>query len=195
MKVISVLGSPRKKGTSNRIAQSFTDTAERLGATVDTFYLNALTYKGCQACEQCHSTKTHCIVKDDVTAILDGMKEADIAVFTSPVYYGDVSGQFKMFFDRTWSLVDVDFSKPSPFAGRLSQGKTAIFILSQGDSDDTYHEVITRYTDALKLYGYSVKILRATSQNGSPDNDVSDIQSAAVTLAEQLIHTSSSADV
>ena len=188
-KVISILGSPRKKGTSARIAKAFTNVAEKLGAEVEEFYLNGMDYKGCQGCEQCHTKRKSCVLKDDLRAVLDGIHAADIAVFSTPVYYGDTSGQFKQFFDRTWSLIDYDIKADPPAASRLSNGKTAIFILSQGDMDEKHQDIVERYTPFFDLYGYDLKVVRATGLfSGDPGADVSILQGEVIKIAKTLLN-------
>ena len=187
MKVINILGSPRKKGTSSRIAQTFTDAMEKKGAQVEHFYLNAMTYKGCQGCEQCHTKQDKCILKDDLTAVLDAMRTADVTVFSSPVYFGDISGQFKSFFDRTWSHVAIDYENEDPFTSRLPEGKTAVFILSQGDVEANHGDIVERYRSIFDRHGYDLKIIRATAlMSGRPDEDVSQAQNEAAKIAETL---------
>jgi NAD(P)H-dependent FMN reductase len=191
MKVINILGSPRKKGTSARIAKSFTDAAKDLGGQVDSFYLNGMDYRGCQGCEQCHSKFDHCIQKDDLTDVLDGMRTAEIAVFSSPVYFGGTSGQFKKFLDRTWSQVKVDYENEQPFTSRLPHGKKAIFILCQADVEDKHVDIVKRYSEIFQLYGYDLKVIRATGlMSGMPDDDVSVAQKKAVELAHKLFKES-----
>ncbi len=187
-KVLSILGSPRKKGTSARIAKSFTDTVENLGAEVEEYYLNGMNYKGCQGCEQCHSKLDHCVLKDDLKNVLDGMHSADIILFSTPVYYGDTSGQFKQFFDRTWSLVNYDPQADPIASSRLPKGKTAIFILSQGDVAQRHQDIIVRYKPFFDLYGFDLKIIRATGLfSGEPDADVSLAQNEAINYSKSLI--------
>lgn len=188
MKVINILGSPRKNGTSARIAQALTDTMGTNGAYVEHFYLNGLTYKGCQGCEKCHTKLDKCVLKDDLTEVLDAMRTADVTVFSSPVYYGDTSGQFKTFLDRTWSHVAVDYESKNPYSSRLPKGKTAVFILTQGDVEDRHQDVIERYRFFFTLYGYDLKIIRAVAlKTGRPDEDVSKAQNEAVTIAKELL--------
>lgn len=187
MKILSILGSPRKNGTSSRIAQAFTDAVKGFGADVDHYCLNDLTFKGCQACNTCHTKSDHCILKDDLTPVLDAMRTADVVVFSTPVYYGDVSGQFKMFFDRTCSHFDIDYGKESPYASRLPQGKTAVFILTQGAIAENHEDVVERYKFFCDLYDFDTKIIRATELSAEPNADVSNAQAEAIKLAETLM--------
>jgi len=69
------------------------------GADVKEIYLNGLTYKGCQGCFPC-SAKGCCIVKDELTPVLEELRKADGWVLASPIYYDSISGQMKTFFDR-----------------------------------------------------------------------------------------------
>lgn len=53
MKVLCVQGSPRGKGNSATIARRFLKVAEDRGATTETYILNELDFKPCQACYAC----------------------------------------------------------------------------------------------------------------------------------------------
>ena len=96
MKIVGILGSPRKKSNSSELANRVLDAAREKGAETEAFVLNDLDYKGCQACMGCKGKKDYCIIKDDLTPVLEAMREADAVVLASPVYYGDVSGQFRL---------------------------------------------------------------------------------------------------
>lgn len=53
MKVLCVQGSPRKRDNSATIARRFVKVAEDRGATIETYLLNELDFKPCQACYAC----------------------------------------------------------------------------------------------------------------------------------------------
>lgn len=153
-KITCLLGSPRPKGNSTTIAKRFCETAEKLGAQVTTFALNKLTYKGCQACMTCKTKLDKCVLKDDLTQVLDSIREADILVMATPTYYADVSGQMKCFIDRTFSYLVPDYmtnSNPS----RLSAGKKLVFIQTQGQPEESmYADVFPRYDFFFQWYGF-----------------------------------------
>lgn len=50
MRIVCLLGSPRKKGNTAAIANRFCTVAEKLGVEVKTHVLNELSYRGCQRC-------------------------------------------------------------------------------------------------------------------------------------------------
>lgn len=150
MKVVAVLGSPRAKSNSTGIANVILEELRNSGAEVQSFVLSKLTFKGCQACETCKTKLSHCVLKDDLTAVLEAVKAADVVVMTTPNYFGEVSGQFKSFFDRTYSFLNPDFSS------RLDTGKKSVFIFSQGRPDlDRFADVFPRYEAWLGCYGFS----------------------------------------
>jgi multimeric flavodoxin WrbA len=173
MKIACLLGSPRKNGNSAAIARRFLDAAEALGAETETFILNSLSYRGCQACYACKTKLERCVLNDDLRRVLEGVKEADILVMATPTYYGDVSGQLKCFIDRTFSYLKPDYltnSEPS----RLAPGKKLLFIITQGAADETlFDHIFPLYDRFFKWYGYSEsRLIRACGIGGGGAMDV-----------------------
>ena len=62
-------------------------------------------YKGCLACQKTGK----CVIKDDANEITEKMKNADVIVFATPVYYYGMSGQMKTLLDRANSLYISDY--------------------------------------------------------------------------------------
>lgn len=187
LEIVNILGSPRKNGTTARIARAFTETAERRGAAVKNYYLNGMQYRGCQGCEGCHTRSDKCILRDDATQILEDLFTADITVFSSPIYFGDTSGQFKSFYDRMWSLIRREYISDPADASRLPKGKTALLILSQVDARIAHEDVLKRYSMYLQLYGFSVKTIMAADLDMKPNTDISTYALEAEQLARELV--------
>lgn len=155
MKIVALFGSPRPKGNSATVANRFCDTAQALGAKIKTYALNKLEYRGCQGCMTCKTKLDRCVLKDDLANVLDDIREADILLLASPVYYGDISSQLKAFIDRTYSYLVPDYhSAPNPC--RLLPGKQLIFVLTQGNPDESrFNDIFSRYDFFFKWYGFS----------------------------------------
>ena len=145
MKVLCVHGSPRSNGNSSLVANQFLETARSLGAETRVYKINKLNYQGCQGCHACKTKMSKCILEDDLTEVLEAIREADILVFATSVYIRDAPGQFKCFVDRTFSYYKPDFhtnSNPS----RLPYGKVLVFIITQAKPDEEKHkDVFLRY--------------------------------------------------
>jgi len=186
MKVTAILGSPNKNGATSTMARAFIHSAKASGAETKIHFLNRMNYQGCQGCHACKDQKESCVLKDDVTPVLTDMQTSDVMVFATPVYYWDVSGQFKCFFDRTWSLVKPDY-KTNPDPVRIEKGKKALLITSQGDAEDKNLEVIKKYTTFLTLYGYETHSLRAFDMGNGSSGKLDDFVKNAAGFADTLL--------
>lgn len=166
MKVVCLQGSPREDGNSAAIAGRFCKTADRLGAQVKTFVLNNLKYKGCQGCMLCKGKLERCALKDDLTEVLDAVRETDVLVLASPVYFWDISSQLKTFIDRTFSFLVPDFITNAN-KSRLSPGKKLVFILAQNNPDrNSFPDIFQRIDYFFKAYGFSENhLIRAFGVN------------------------------
>lgn len=99
MKMLVVLGSPRKKGNGETLARKVAEAVEQDGGTVDYIRLNDLNIRPCQGCGGCDKTGS-CVIKDDMTAVYEKVDEADRILLVSPVYFYGLSAQCKAFGDR-----------------------------------------------------------------------------------------------
>ena len=182
MKIAAVLGSPRPKSNSTDLASVVLQEAQKLGAQTQEFVLNKLQFRGCQGCETCKTKLDHCVLEDDLTAVLEAVRDADAVILATPNYFGEVSGQFKLFFDRTYSYLNPDMSS------RLRPGKLAAFIMAQGQSDlGMYADIFPRYEIWLKRFGFSsVHLLR---MNGPRAAGSVSQRPELVSQAEQIAKT------
>ncbi len=152
MRVMAVLGSPRRRGNSSLLAKRFLDHAKKAGAQTSSYFLEELNYKGCKACGACKKVSDHCVIEDDASQILLEMHEADIIIFAMPNYFADLSGQFKLFLDRTYSLLAPDFLSNGN-KSRLAPGKHLVFILTQGAPSTAFKSIPEKYTHLKEYYG------------------------------------------
>ncbi|SPF32560.1 NADPH-dependent FMN reductase [Syntrophobacter sp. SbD1] len=188
MKILCLLGSPREKGNSATIANRFCKTAEGLGAEVKTYTLNNLQYRGCQGCMACKTKLDRCALKDDLTEVLDAVRETDVLVLASPVYFWDISSQLKTFIDRTFSYLVPDFMT-NPVKTRLVPGKKLVFILSQNNPDqNSFTDIYPKIKYFAQAYGFvESHLIRAfgVSEPGEVENH-EDVMNLAKTTAEKI---------
>ncbi len=186
MKIVAVLGSPRPNGNSTAIAQKLLETANQLGAATEVYELNTMDFKGCQGCGSCKTKTDYCVIEDDFTPVYDSIKTADVLVMASPVYFGDLSGQLKCFFDRTYSYANPDFTS------RLSPGKKTLFILTQGAPDEgMFNDIYPRYERWLKMFGFGPNyLIRATGVQGPGEvKDKPEVLQQAEEIARKLMES------
>jgi multimeric flavodoxin WrbA len=188
MRVVAVLGSPRRDGNSETIVKRFNETAEQLGAEVRTFALNEIDYRGCQGCRKCKTETDRCVTEDGLTEVLDAIREADVLVLASPIYFSDVTGQVKAFVDRTFSYLKPDFyANPNP--GRLAPGKTLVFVQTQGADQSVYADIFPKYERFFKGYGFEQAHLVRACGVSKPGEvaDRRDVMKAAEKTARDLL--------
>jgi multimeric flavodoxin WrbA len=189
-KIVTLLGSPRAKGNSAAIASRFSKTAEKFGAKNKTYSLNRLKFRGCQACMMCKEKLDRCALKDDLEPVLDDIRETDVLVLATPVYFADVTAQMKMFIDRTYSYYVPDFLN-NPVPGRLALGKQLVFIQTQAEeSGNLYNDIYPKYEFFFQFLGFKNNHLnRATGMNDEGDVAKQDsIMKQAEDLAAEIIN-------
>lgn len=108
MKVIGIVGSPRKNGNTDILVQQVLRGASTAGAETKIFYLNEMNIKGCQDCNNCKDND-HCAQQVDMTLLYDEISETDGIVIGSPIYMSNVSSQTKAFMDRCYALINQTF--------------------------------------------------------------------------------------
>lgn len=104
-KIVVITGSPRKNGNSFAMTDAFIKAAEEKGHTITRFDAAMKKVGGCHACETCFSTGKACTFDDDFNVIAPVILEADVIVFTMPVYWYSIPAQIKGVIDRIFSLV------------------------------------------------------------------------------------------
>ena len=104
-KIVVITGSPRKNGNSFAMTDAFIKTAEAKGHAITRFDAALKKVGGCRACETCFSTGKACTFDDDFNTIAPAILEADVIVFTMPVYWYSIPAQIKGVIDRIFSMV------------------------------------------------------------------------------------------
>ena len=103
MKVITVLGSPRKEGNTARILRWIEDDLTAAGHETDRVNLVDHEVGGCLACYACQRDTAfgRCAqTGDDANDIFHRLGNADAVVLSSPLYMWNFSAQAKALIDR-----------------------------------------------------------------------------------------------
>lgn len=101
--------SPRKGGNSETMADAFARGAASAGHSVEFISLRDKTIGFCRGCLACQKT-LRCVIRDDADTIAQKMKDADVLVFATPIYYYEMSGQMKTLLDRANPLFPSDYA-------------------------------------------------------------------------------------
>ncbi len=115
MKVIAVIGSPRKNGNTEQLAAHALKAVAEEGLATEIVSLAGKDIRGCTACLAC-AKKEDCSVKDDLMPVYAKMKSADGIILASPVYYGSCTALLKGLMERTGYISRFN---GEPFKGKV----------------------------------------------------------------------------
>lgn len=100
MNILILSGSPRKHGNTDLIVEAFANgISEHHNVEVVSVHDNKVA--PCIGCNACFKSENNtCVQKDDMIGIYEKMKQADMLVIASPVYFYGLSAQVKAIIDR-----------------------------------------------------------------------------------------------
>ena len=101
--IISVYGSPRRKGNTALLMNEAVRGAQEGGAIVETFVLRDLKMSPCLEIYACKE-KGECAIKDDFQMLRDKILSAKGLMIASPIFFYSVSAHTKIMMDRFQSL-------------------------------------------------------------------------------------------
>ena len=99
MKIVVLAGSPNKNGSSNLLANEFIRGARESGHMVDIIDAAHANLHPCAGCVCC-GYEGPCVQKDDMEKFRKQILEADMMIFSTPLYYYGMSAQLKILVDR-----------------------------------------------------------------------------------------------
>lgn len=114
MRVLTVLGSPRKQGNTAKVLGWVEDELRRLGHGVDRINVIDHRIEGCQECHICQEIEDdpECVQNsDDLPALFAQLIEAELIVIASPVFCWGFPSQLKALIDRCYCLAKVQRGK------------------------------------------------------------------------------------
>lgn len=99
VQVLAVVGTNRKQGNVAKICEEIIAGAGEISHRTEKINLYEFDIQHCLGCWRCH-TLQKCFQQDDFEDIYDRIKTADAIILGSPVYWGNITGKMKTFFDR-----------------------------------------------------------------------------------------------
>lgn len=102
MKIVAIMGSPRRNGNSEILLRTFL-SAQPQGSSVTVLVpleMHLEFCRGCRFCEQMGS----CVIRDDMEKVYPLLCEADRVVVSAPVFFYGFPAHLKALIDRTQPL-------------------------------------------------------------------------------------------
>ncbi len=158
-KVVIVNGSPRLNGNTATLLQHAANGASDAGAEVVHVNLYQLNYKGCVSCFSCKSKDVSkhgkCALHDDLTPILQMIKESDALIVGTPMYVHCISGAMQSFLERfIFMHLSYDSVDETYYDGKLNIG----FVYTMGQPPGTqesvgYDKIFNNHMSWQRLFG------------------------------------------
>jgi len=162
MKVIAINGSPRKKWNTATLLEKALEGTASEGAETEIIHLYDLNFKGCTSCFACKlkdgKSYGKCAMKDELTPVLEKLKDADAVILGSPVYLGNSTGEMRSFMERfIFPYLVYSTSPMSLYPKNIPVG----YIYTMGAKDENFdvyglHKVFELNEGvATRIFGYS----------------------------------------
>ena len=108
-KVVIISASLRGGSNSEILARECEKGALAAGNEVEFISLKGKNIRFCIGCMTCQSGRP-CVLQDDVPEIMEKVKNAEVLVFATPIYYYEMSGQLKTLLDRLNPLFPMEYA-------------------------------------------------------------------------------------
>ena len=104
-------GGPRKKYNTAQLLEKASEgiydelkDIDDEEINIHQIHLYDLNFKGCKSCFHCKRIGgkyyAKCPIKDDLLDLLPKVQNADGIIFGSPIYFGEITGELRSFFER-----------------------------------------------------------------------------------------------
>lgn len=167
MNILVLNGSPRPHGNTAALVAIFTEQAQKAGHKVSVFQIGNKDIRGCKNCDACRTTLNgNCVQKDDMQEIYPAMRNCEMLVIASPIYYYSLTGQTHCALERIYAFE------------RLPKLKKAALLLTAAGGGFT--SAIQTYKDAIighmgaKDLGV-VKAVGSQSKSAAIQNEIQEI--------------------
>lgn len=157
MKILAINGSPRINWNDAILLKAALSYAEEEGHETELVHLSKLNFRGCRSCLVCKLDKepwrsnTDCAIKDDLNAVLDKSREADIILIASPIYFGSLTADTYAYIERLlFPPMHYASERPSNWKKKVKSG----LILTMNVPDPGYYKNLI---DSIKTnFSYSI---------------------------------------
>jgi multimeric flavodoxin WrbA len=106
MKILALIGSPRKGGNTDILVEQILKGSERGGHFGEKLYLYDYEILPCLDCRRCKREDHLCALKDGMRDIYQKLQDSDLIIFGTPIYWYGPTGKMKLLIDRMRPFID-----------------------------------------------------------------------------------------
>lgn len=162
MNILLFNGSPREGNTKFAIDLIGKAIGENISdAKVEIIDVADTGISPCTGCNICIDNGGVCIFDDDMADIIEKVRESDMIIFGSPVYWWGITAQLKAVIDRMYAMIG-NFGK--------KEKKIGLLIIGQDSIDGPQYGIISRQFECIAEYlEWEIVFDKAISADGSKD--------------------------
>ena len=140
-KIVILVGSMRKGGNTDLLAQRF---AEGAAAHNSVEMITVADYKvaPCIGCNTCFTREGNACFNHDMDAIYEKLRYADILVIASPVYFYGISAELKAIIDRLHT----------PMRNTFAIRKLALLLVGAAELPNLFDPILMQYQMSLDFF-------------------------------------------
>lgn len=142
MRIMTILGSPRRQGNTAKVLGWIEEQLQADGHEVDRANILDYRVQGCGECMACKKgTIELCSIGDDANALFRRMVAADLVLIAAPVFCWGFPAQIKGLLDRMFCLMDMAGEQP---AAPWRRGKPMGLLLTGGGEEADNADLVIR---------------------------------------------------
>ncbi len=130
MNVLIIHASPRRKGVTSTLLSEI-EASVNSPHKIETVRIYDLKMKPCIGCMKCRPDKTCILPRDDAHVLAEKVRWSDFIIIGCPVYWGNMPGSLKLFFDRNVPLFEYAEARAIRYVPKPQlRGKRAALVVS-----------------------------------------------------------------
>jgi len=146
MKILALMGSPRKEGNTDILVDTVLEGAKSARHHGEKLYLYDVNLLPCIDCRNCKNGDRVCTRDDDMRDIYPKIEGADVILFGTPLYWYGPSGPMKLLMDRLLPYSETETLK----------GKRAVLVIPSAEGADACGPVVTMFRLSLDYLGVDI---------------------------------------
>jgi len=168
MKILALMGSPRKQGNTDLLINEIQAGAEGAGHQYEQLNLYDLDISPCTDCRDCSTGP--CSIDDDMQDIYPKIEGADVIIFGTPLYWYGPSGPMKLLIDRLL---------PYGESGKL-KGKKAVLVIPSAEGPTACEAAVRMFQLSFNYLGIDIihTLLPTAYEKGEIDRDTQTLEQA-----------------
>ncbi len=162
MRVLGLVGSPRKESNTDLVVSSILAAAAASNHAVEKLYLYGLNLKPCVDCRACKQGNFQCVLNDDMKQIYPKLESADVIVFGTPLYWYGPTAQMKLLIDRLRPYI----------ASKKLKGKKVILAIPSEEGPEACNHIVGMFELSFQYLEVALidKILPTASERAEVQN-------------------------